>query len=133
MSNPNLSHARILIVEDSMADVVLIKHFFHAEKISNQVSYASSLHQARHLLREHTFQLCFIDVQLPDGSGFELIDALNTNQTTSIMLSDSEDIEHILYAKGLGVDAYIRKPLTRATLDRLVKELRQLSWEILVD
>ena len=133
MSTRNVTHAKILVVEDSMADVVLIKHFFTSEKISNDISYAPSLSQARQALKAHDFDICFVDVSLPDGMGFDLVEDIDTENTSVIILSGSENMEHVIQAKCLGAVAYMAKPLNKNTLDRLVRELKQLHWAVVVD
>lgn len=132
MTPPNVTHAKILVVEDSMADVVLIKQFFATEKITNDISYASSLGQARQLLRRQSFDICFVDVSLPDGEGFELIADIDTEHTNVIILSGSDNMKYVIQAKCSGALAYIAKPLNKHMLDRLVKELKQLHWAIVV-
>ena len=128
----DLAHARMLVVEDSLADIALMKAFFTREKISNHITYVRSLAQARTELSEHVFDICFIDVHLPDGEGFDLVGDINTQDISVIMLSGSEDMEHVMHAKGLGVMAYISKPLNKAKLDRLVAELRHFHWSLVV-
>lgn len=126
------SHASILIIEDEMAEVVMLKRFFTQEKISNAISYAPNICAAKRALEQETFDLCFIDVSLPDGEGFELLKQIDTERTTIIMLSQSDNVEHLLTAQKLGAKAYITKPLTKAKLDFLVKELRELSWSMVM-
>ena len=43
----DLRYASILIIEDNLADVVLIKKFFVDERISNDIRYAGNIRQAR--------------------------------------------------------------------------------------
>lgn len=131
MSTLDLRHARMLIVEDSLSDIALIKAFFAFEKISNHMHYATTLKQASELVARYHFDLCFVDVLLPDGNGFELAGKLPST-TTFVMLSAGEGIESLLTAQGLGAVAYINKPITKAKLDRLIKELKHMHWSIVV-
>ena len=133
MNKHDLRHASILIIEDNLPDVVLIKRFFADEKISNDMRYAANISQAREMLEQRHFDICFVDVNLPDGSGLDLVRELDSQQTTIIMLSDDEYIENLLTAQDLGAVAYISKPLSKATMDRLVKEIRHLHWSIVVE
>ena len=62
---------------------------------------------ARHgrWLEHHHFDICFVDVNLPDGSGLDLVHELDSQNTTIIMLSDDEYIENLLAAQNLGAVA----------------------------
>lgn len=128
----DLRHGKILVVEDQLPDVVLIKRFFAEQKISNDIRYARSISEAEEVLRQHAIDVCFVDVHLSDGSGFDLVRTLDTSRTTIVMLSATENIENLLEAQGLGAVAYVGKPLTRAMLDRLIQELKHLHWSIVV-
>ena len=60
----------ILIVEDDMALREGLVTALQNDTIS--VHSAANLSEARKILREHTFDLLLLDVNLPDGSGVEL-------------------------------------------------------------
>ena len=133
MESPlDITTAHILIAEHSLADIALIKAFFAHEKISNHITYVRSLAQARTALAHNMFHLCFVDIQLPDGDGFDLVEDMNTRNTAVVILSNSKDMDYVLHAKSLGAVAYISKPLNKAKMDRLIQELRHLHWQIAI-
>lgn len=72
----NYSRPRILHVEDNI-DVVQITQALLEEDAD--YTYASSLAAARHELEKNHYDLLLLDLSLPDGSGLELLDAINPN------------------------------------------------------
>ena len=62
---------RAMIVEDSrLARLELRSQLEHIENVE-LLAEAKSLSQARELLQTHTIDLLFLDIDLPDGNGFE--------------------------------------------------------------
>lgn len=74
------------------------------------VGAASTLAEARALSRLRP-QIFFIDLSLPDGSGFELIASLKAEvpECKPIVLSIFGDVERVVRAIELGADGYLLK------------------------
>ena len=73
---PNrISLPRILHVED---DADLSKVLAVSLQGRAQVELATSLHQAEQLLRQQRYDMIVLDIALPDGSGLELLDRLDS-------------------------------------------------------
>ncbi len=59
-----------------------------------KVFAAGSLKQAEQLLAEHTFDLAILDMQLPDGSGMELLPTLHRETpSTRIIIFSASDVD----------------------------------------
>lgn len=86
---------------------------------------AATVAEALQLARELRFNLCILDVRLPDGTGIELCQQLRQLQPNvpilyySAYASDSEQKE----ALSVCGDAYLRKPVLAEELERTIARL----------
>lgn len=62
---------KALIIDDE-ADICSLTALT-LERMGMQCFTANTVHQAKELLGQHSFQLCITDMKLPDGNGLELI------------------------------------------------------------
>lgn len=82
------------------------------------VTCRSTLTLAREMLAEDRFDLLLLDVNLPDGSGLDLLRQVRTNgDATPVILLTANDLE-LDEVTGLeaGADDYITKPFSLAVL-----------------
>ena len=106
---------RILIVEDDRA-------------LSGGIALALqdgglTLHQfcdlasAREALASEAFDLLILDINLPDGSGLDLLRELRKGRSLPVILLTANDLEtDIVTGLELGADDYITKPFSLAVL-----------------
>jgi len=118
---------QILIVED---DTVLREGLTAAmqnDKIS--AKSAADLAQARRILREHTFDLLLLDVNLPDGSGIELCREVTAAKDVPVIFLTVRDAEiDEVTAFRAGACDYIKKPFSLTILqERIAAALRKRS------
>jgi DNA-binding response OmpR family regulator len=117
---------RILCVEDA-ADVVAI---LEVTLIDYQVAFASSVTQALELLKREQFHLALFDIELPDGSGLEILASLQTQRRNMsvIFLTSKKDFASKVTAFSLGADDFIVKPFDPKELRlRVDAKLRKLT------
>ena len=91
------------------------------------VTCRSTLAQAREALAGDRFDLLILDVNLPDGSGLDLLRQVRTSgDTTPVILLTANDLE-LDEVTGLeaGADDYITKPFSLAVLRARVE--RQMT------
>ena len=108
--------SRILLLED---DEALRRGICMAlETPSCTVTHCSTCLQAINILQGMVFDLLILDINLPDGSGLELLRTLRQNGTsTPAILLTANDLE-LDEVTGLeaGADDYITKPFSLAVL-----------------
>ena len=102
----------ILLVED---DIVSAKFFRRVlESHGYVVDHARDCQSARSLAMEQTFGLVFLDLNLPDGDGFELTRYIRSRPELAgipvIMCSACEQEQTFNDAFAAGVNDFIRKP-----------------------
>ena len=106
---------KILLLED---DAALGRGICLAlENSAVQIRLCDMLAQGRAALENEPFDLLILDVNLPDGSGLELLREMRRTSTVPIILLTANDLEMDIVA-GLesGADDYITKPFSLAVL-----------------
>ncbi|MCL1835835.1 MAG: response regulator transcription factor [Oscillospiraceae bacterium] len=104
-----MANERILIVEDELS--LLRANMDFLTDLGYEVRAASTLADARRLLREAPPDLVLLDVMLPDGSGFDFSVVVRQLSNSPVIfitaLSDLKDEER---GFALGGDDYLIKP-----------------------
>ncbi len=117
----------ILIVED---DTALREGLITAlQSDSIAVKAAADLAEARRILRERTFDLLLLDVNLPDGSGIELCREVTAVQDVPVIFLTVRDAEiDEVTAFRAGACDYVKKPFSLTILqERIAAALRKRS------
>ena len=107
---------RILLLEDDAALGQGIR--FALENNSIQVELCTALSQAQSILSSENFDLLILDVNLPDGSGLDLLrDVRRCHSSVPVILLTANDLEtDIVVGLESGADDYITKPFSLAVL-----------------
>lgn len=102
--------ARILLVEDDKILSETLCELLEAEGYS--VSLAATGNSALELSYENNYELMLFDVNIPDFSGFELLDMLRKsgNSIPCIFLTSLNDIASLSRGFEVGADDYLKKP-----------------------
>lgn len=117
----------ILIVED---DTALREGLITAlQSDSLTVHAAADLAEAHRILRERTFDLLLLDVNLPDGSGIELCREVTAAEDVPVIFLTVRDAEiDEVTAFRAGACDYIKKPFSLTILqERIAAALRKRS------
>ena len=99
---------RILIVED---DKMIASGLVYAlEQEGYAVTHCKHVKEAIHRVTEEAFDLAILDMQLPDGTGFDVREKLKEADTAVIFLTVVDDEGNIVRAFEGGAADYITKP-----------------------
>jgi len=118
----------ILIVED---DAMIASGLVYAlEQEGYVVTHCKSVGEARHSLTSERFDLAILDMQLPDGTGFDVCELLKSTDTSVIFLTVVDDEGNIVRAFEGGADDYITKPFrVRELLARVKRTINTRSGD----
>lgn len=100
--------SRILLVED---DTMIASGILYAlETEGYETNHATGIKDARSFMEQYNFDLAIIDMQLPDGTGFDVSEIFKNNATSVIFLTVVDDENTIVRAFDEGAQDYIVKP-----------------------
>ena len=106
---------RILIVEDDQPLAACLTRALSQKK--KKMQSCSKLQEAERLIREEAPELVLLDVNLPDGNGYDFLAKLRKTSQIPVILLTANDMEtDIVAGLELGADDYITKPFSLAVL-----------------
>lgn len=119
-----MNKKNILIVDDEYEICILLSSFLKRQ--GYQVSFANSVAEGSKLVSENQPFITFLDINLPDGLGFELVPKIKEDPSSKvIIISAREGIEEKAMSKKLEVDDYITKPFTRSQILNSIEKISQ--------
>ena len=119
---------KILLLEDDITLGNGIKMVLKNE----QVTLVNTLKDAREILKNNEFDLLILDINLPDGSGLDLMKEQKNLTRDLVLLLTANDMEiDIVSGLELGADDYITKPFSLAIFRaRVNNQLRRKKINI---
>lgn len=114
-----MTHA--LIVEDELDLCRLLSLQLKSLGISNE--YVNTIKDAKLKILENHYDLMFLDLNLADGSGFEVLSVVHDTKTNlSVVVVSAYDVER-KKALDLGAHFFIAKPFTKKMIERVVHSI----------
>jgi PAS domain S-box-containing protein len=91
----------ILIIEDSTSMIKIIDNIF--SKYGFNTFLSSTLQEAREIMNSNKIDYIILDINLPDGNGYELIKELSSSKSKIIVLTSQTDsqLKEASYQKGV--------------------------------
>lgn len=116
MNNVTLAK-RVLIVDDE-ADICLLLSGL-LRRLGYQPTCAHFIEEGRQCLNKQKFDAVFLDLNLPDGLGFDLLPLIKEDQHEAkiIMISAFDGQAERRRATEQGADYFIGKPFTRRSVE----------------
>jgi len=117
----------ILLVEDALSTQLIVKSLI--EDIC-ELTCVGTLNDAEKKLSAHDYNLLILDVELPDGNGFDFCKKLKAHpqwqNTPVIFLTGATDTEDRVLGFSLGAEDYVVKPLEpKEFLARIKSKLKK--------
>jgi CheY-like chemotaxis protein len=104
---------KILIVDDSNTNVVLLEAILNSRGYQIQTAY--NVDEAQHMMARERPELILLDLLMPKISGYQFLDELKRNEKTRdipvIIVSAVTDAPNIQKTFDLGAVDYIEKPV----------------------
>ena len=134
---------KIMLVEDSPDDQILIQRGFHKHNIANDFIIVNDGVEALDYLfgtgpqysePQPMPQLILLDLKLPRVDGMEVLRQVRENKRTRlvpvVMLTSSDEENDIVASYQLGANSYVRKPVDFHHFAEAVRQLG-MYWLIL--
>ena len=114
--------SKILILEDHPETRQWLVEMVQSVFV-NEIKEAASLAQANQLLTTNTFDLALVDLNLPDGTGTDLIKVLNKTspETYIVVATVFDDDEHLFPALEAVAQGYLLTDLSNADFVEALK------------
>ena len=113
-------HYHCLIVDDEEDLARMTAEYFRMFDVST--AYVTSREACFAFLRDHTADLILLDINLGDGTGFEVCKKLREEMQLPILfISARQSDDDVLVALSIGGDDYIKKPYSLSVLLAKVK------------
>jgi DNA-binding NtrC family response regulator len=132
MQNGALAGLQVLVIED---EPLLRRQIAgQLEKLGAEVAGAGNLSTARKSVAAQEFDLVFLDVNLPDGQGTELLtEGVFPAHTAVIVMTADADMSGAVAALRLGAVDYLAKPFEVAELPLVVDRARRVRQSARVE
>lgn len=115
---------KILIVEDDRGLNQGIAMALREDSVAFYQAY--SLGEARELWRKEPPDMVLLDINLPDGSGYDFLEDIRENSEVPVLLITANDLEaDEVTGFSLGADDYITKPFSLMVLRARVERMRK--------
>lgn len=102
---------RVLLIDDDPHMSRVIAYELLADLRINLLGQGCSVREGRRLISQNEFDVMLIDLNLGDGTGFDLIRHMKTVRPVAeaVVISAMEDEQHALHAFELGATGYLVK------------------------
>lgn len=129
-NSKNIFHTgKVLLVEDDTMIASGVKYALETE--CYEVHHVMRIVDAYNIIQEMRFDLAILDMQLPDGNGFDISEKLQKLNTAIIFLTVVDDENTIVKAFDDGAADYIVKPFRiRELLARVKRVLSSQNNQI---
>ncbi len=114
---------KVLIIEDETALMEDIRNFLETEKI--MVETASDYKEAMAKILDYEYDCVVVDINLPKGSGFNIVNELKSMNSKSgiIIISARDSLDDKLSGLNLGADDYLVKPFHLSELNARINSI----------
>jgi len=128
-----MENALALVVDDEPDICELICLTLERMQIGSR--RAGTVAEARGMLREHEFQICLTDMNLPDGSGIDLVTHIQQSlpDLPVAMITAHGSMEAAVQALKAGAFDFVPKPVDLDMLRKLVNDAMRLNGGIFTD
>ncbi len=128
----DLKEYKILLVDDEEEILKMVEDFLRSEGFS-RIYTSNSYSKAVNIIENIKPDCAILDVMLPDGDGFQLLNKIRVNsQIPVLFLTAKDEIEDRLLGLGLGADDYIVKPfIPKELVLRLTAILKRVYFPIM--
>ena len=126
MEGLNLKNLSVLVVEDNDFMRQIIGKILREFKITD-ITNAYNGRKARELVHSNNFDICFIDWEIKDINGVELIkfirEETDNNYVPIIMITGYSTNDYIKIARDAGITEYVIKPFSAEIIYKKIEEV----------
>ena len=112
---------RVLVVDDEVEICLLVTQYL--KKLGYEASFSLSIAEALVKISIASYDLLFVDLNLKDGSGYDLMKVLQeSNSASKVIVISAYDSER-QKAIERGANLFLAKPFTKKTINESLQRL----------
>lgn len=116
---------KVLVVDDEIDICILLGR--QLEKLGLDVSYCLTIKEAVERLSHETYDLIFIDLNITDGSGYDLISSLSgLNRDALVIVISAYDSEREK-AMQAGANWFVPKPFSKRSIKEALQKVKFIN------
>ncbi len=124
----NMTTTKHVLIVDDEADICLLLSGL-LRRLGYQPTCAHFLEEGRQCLSRQHFDAIFLDLNLPDGIGFDLLSTIKNGLSVVespkvVMISAFDGMAERKRASDQGADYFMGKPFTRKTVEQALESLQ---------
>jgi CheY-like chemotaxis protein len=121
--------SRVLVVDDSATMRGIVRKILSASKFPLEIAEADEGVKALQQLRAGSFDIVFLDYNMPGLNGFETLTELKREhpKITVVMITSTDDDTFAGRAKAAGAAAFLKKPFFPADIDAVLYRFYRLD------
>jgi two-component system, LytTR family, response regulator len=104
---------KVLIADDESEASALLNHFLQEMDACCSISMVSDGHSAMEALKQHDFDLVFLDIKMPGCSGIDILKSLPASNFPAVILTTAFE-KHAITAFDHNAVDYLLKPFNKA-------------------
>ena len=117
---------RLLLLEDDDAIGTGLK--YSLEKEGYEVFYVKHKNKALESFKENNYDLCILDINLPDGNGYDVCRFIKEKEDVPVIFLTASDAEvNVVMGLEMGADDYVCKPFRIGELMARIKTVLRRS------
>ena len=111
----------ILVVDDEVDICLLVTQYL--TKLGYQASFSLTMAGALSKIARTSYDLLFVDLNLTDGSGYDLMKVLKNSKSASKVIVISAQNGERQKALQSGADIFLSKPFTKRSIEDSLQKL----------
>ncbi|MFT7612917.1 MAG: DNA-binding response OmpR family regulator [Parvicellaceae bacterium] len=114
---------KLLLIEDDKD--LLRSMLFYFDSLGYRVERAKTIKDGLELIDSHQYDCLVLDVNLPDGSGLEILRKLKRKKSNTgvLILSANSELDDKLDGLEIGADDYLTKPFHLSELNARIRSI----------
>jgi CheY-like chemotaxis protein len=117
--------SKVLVVDDEVEICLLVTQYL--KKLGYETSFSLSIAEALTKISTGVYDLLFVDLNLSDGSGYDLMKVLQESKSASKVIVISAYDSERQKAMQRGANLFLAKPFTKKAIDESLQKLNILT------
>ncbi|MEW6101252.1 MAG: response regulator [Candidatus Omnitrophota bacterium] len=112
---------KVLVADDERQCCLILKEYL--DKLHCSVDLAFDGKEAKHLLERNKYDCVFLDCNMPELTGVELVKVIKeTNPQATIAMISGYDLINEEFTKDLGINIFLKKPFSLKDIEKIIKD-----------